>query len=236
MSSFNDRKDGVDSFWHLLFTSGLFSHWEYVQTWEVAELLPVSILEVYSLPARTPKKKMRQRWSVGFRSGLCCVSKMPKERAKREVEKSIFYFILKCFLYLSITQCPVVVFAVCNLLLFFTNSTGKHFSIVLFLGCCFFVFCFFFFFGADESRSLLDLFLGTSGFNLWRLYYKKRMLSKCLLVTYTPLPEHACMHFMFRCHNEKTLSGVFNKEQESWEETEWKYEYDCKQKKTNLRN
>lgn len=145
MSSFNDRKDGVDSFWHLLFTSGLFSHWEYVQTWEVAELLPVSILEVYSLPARTPKKKMRQRWSVGFRSGLCCVSKMPKERAKREVEKSIFYFILKCFLYLSITQCPVVVFAVCNLLLFFTNSTGKHFSIVLFLGCCFFVFCFFFF-------------------------------------------------------------------------------------------
>lgn len=155
---------------------------------------------------------------------MLCQQNAKGERGKREVEKSIFYFILKCFLYLSITQCPVVVFAVCNLHLFLTNSTGKHFSIVLFMGywffCFLFLFFFFFLFGADESRSLLDLFLGTSGFNLCRVYYKKRMLSKCLLVTCTPLPEHACMHFMFRCRNEKTLSGVFNKEQESWEETE----------------
>lgn len=144
---------------------------------------------------------------------MLCQQNAKGERGKREVEKSIFYFILKCFLYLSITQCPVVVFAVCNLHLFLTNSTGKHFSIVLFLGYWFFsflfLFFFFFLFGADESRSLLDLFLGTSGFNLCRVYYKKRMLSKCLLVTCTPLPEHACMHFMFRCRNEKTKKKLF---------------------------
>lgn len=164
---------------------------------------------------------MRQRWSVGFRSGLCCVSKMPKEREGRGKWKNLFfYFILKCFLYLSITQCPVVVFAVCNLHLFLTNSTGKHFSIVLFLGYWFF--CFLFLFLSFFFLELMSHVLCLTYF--WEqvvLIYAEFITRKeCFLNASLLLPEHACMHFMFRCRNEKTLSGVFNKEQESWEETE----------------
>lgn len=87
----------------------------------------------------------KRKWDRGgvWVSGLACAVSAKCQRREREVEKSIFYFILKCFLYLSITQCPVVVFAVCNLHLFLTNSTGKHFSIVLFLGYWFFCFLFF---------------------------------------------------------------------------------------------
>lgn len=70
--------EGVDSFWHLLFTRGLFSHWDDVQSWEAAELLPVSVLEAHSLPTCSPKKRVRRRWSMGFGCGLCCVSNVPR--------------------------------------------------------------------------------------------------------------------------------------------------------------
>lgn len=51
-------------------------------------------------------------------------------------------------------------------------------------------------FSAEKSHSLPDLFLEAkqaSGFNLWGLYYQKRMFSGGLPVTYSPLQAvHAC--------------------------------------------
>lgn len=86
-----ERNELLDSFWHLLSTRGLLFHWECLQTWEVAEGLPVSNLEVYSVQTYIlweSIERWRGSWHCGpsgFLLQLCCVSKVWGREREKEV-------------------------------------------------------------------------------------------------------------------------------------------------------
>ena len=152
-------------------TKGLLYHREYVQTWEVAEPLPVSIVEVY-LDLYT----QRERWRGPSGSMLC--QQCWKEREEGGWKKWKNYYLMWRSFHKNVF---ISVFYNCFLINMLYASNETHLSFI----CCFI-------FGWGVAFRARFIFGSTTanGFNLRGLYYCLGMPA-CYLQP-PPPPGHAC--------------------------------------------
>lgn len=189
-----ERNEVLDSFWHLLSTRGLLSHWEYVQTWEVADPLPLSILEVYSVQnyilwEREVERETLWAFRVYAWAVLCqqCAKEKEgrggwKKREQNTTSSGEDSDSKKVFI--SIFYNLVLLCAFINMLYFFWFK-GEAF-----------VNSFIFGWGVAFLAWLIFRSTTASGFNLRGLYYQKRMFLECLPVTYNPLQDMHAVHVL----------------------------------------